>query len=274
MTTDTLPAALATAPAISLDELDARASLQDRIDGKFLATREAFDEAIRVLVDEHGYEVLEIDGTRAFTYRSVYYDTHDRQSFRAHVQRRRQRFKVRTRHYVESDVQRFELKFKGRRGRTVKHATPFDHEYFQHLPAAATQFFDQSLRRHYQMTVEHPLHAVLFVEYRRATLVAPDGGERVTFDWGLHVRNANERTARLRDDFALVEVKSPRERGLATRVLRSLGCRSISFSKFAAGIALTEEAATSNDLLWILRRAFEPNAHTITPETRTRGLAR
>src|SRR6187431_37946 len=91
---------VAQAQPIGLDELNALAALQDRIDTKFLMNRQQFDGALDELVAEHGLKVLEIDGKRSFKYRSVYYDTPDLQSYRDHTQKRRRRFKVRTRHYV------------------------------------------------------------------------------------------------------------------------------------------------------------------------------
>ena len=69
------------------------------------------------------HRVLEIDGRRVFGYRSTYFDTPDLRLFRDHVQRRRRRYKCRTREY-DSGVRMFEVKLKGARGRTVKYRMP------------------------------------------------------------------------------------------------------------------------------------------------------
>ena len=253
---------LRAAGAIDLATLDAQSSLQERLDSKFVLDRGDFEDALAELVGRRGYRVLEIDGQRAFTYRSVYYDTADRRSYRDHVQRRRQRFKVRTRLYVESGLRRFEVKVKGPRGRTIKRARKIDSAYAGVLPAAASAFVDETLMAQYRSTVHEPLDEVLHVEYTRATLVSPDGSERVTCDWNLGFHNTNGHDAGLRRDKVLVETKSVTERGVAWDVLKHHGARPVSCSKYAAGVALTEQGAKHNDLLPLLRSSFEAS----TPE--------
>jgi hypothetical protein len=46
--------------------------------------------------------VLEIDGARSFAYDSTYFDTPDLDAYLLAATRRRRRFKVRTRTYVDS----------------------------------------------------------------------------------------------------------------------------------------------------------------------------
>ena len=87
------------------------------------------------------HRVLEIDGRREFTYRTTYFDTPDLRVFRDHQQRRRRRYKARSREYVDSGARMFEVKLKGARGRTVKHRMPYDRDG---LSAPALAF----LRRH------------------------------------------------------------------------------------------------------------------------------
>jgi hypothetical protein len=268
MTDVNVPDALRAAPAIDLATLNEHSALQDRLDSKFVLARSDVEQAVAELVAQHGYLVLEIEGERAFTYRSVYYDTADRRSYRDHVQRRRQRFKVRTRHYVESGVQRFEVKVKGPRGRTIKHARAIDGAYAGFLPAAATEFVDETLMAQYRSTIREPLKEVLHVEYTRATLVSPDGLERVTCDWDLSLHNTNGGEAGLRGDQVLVETKSVVERGVAWDVLKRHGARPVSCSKYAAGIALTERDAKHNDLLRLLRRSFEVREPSVVRDVR------
>ena len=71
--------------------------------------------------------MLEIAGRRAFAYDTVYFDTGDLLTARAHVQRRRRRFKCRSRLYVDTEACAFELKTKGARGGTVKHRIAYRH---------------------------------------------------------------------------------------------------------------------------------------------------
>ena len=65
-----------------------------------------------------------MDGRRTFGYESVYFDTPELSTYRAHLQRRRQRFKARTRTYTDTGLCMFEVKLTGARGETVKQRVP------------------------------------------------------------------------------------------------------------------------------------------------------
>src|SRR4051794_34556421 len=80
---------------IGLKELMDLAELQTRVDRKYFVPAAVFRKLIAELRGE--LRVLEIDGRRTFGYKSVYFDTPRLTNYRAHIQRRRQRFKVRTR---------------------------------------------------------------------------------------------------------------------------------------------------------------------------------
>jgi hypothetical protein len=160
---------------IALDELDA---LQDRVDVKYVIGMDTFTALTEELRDTH--RVLEIDGRREFTYRTTYFDTPDLRVFRDHQQRRRRRYKARSREYVDSGARMFEVKLKGARGRTVKHRMPYDRDG---LSAPALAFLDDTVRREYGRSPEPGLRTALHVVYRRVTFAA--AGERLTCDFDL-----------------------------------------------------------------------------------------
>src|SRR5690606_26924106 len=56
------------------------------------------------------YSVLEINGIRCFHYETTYFDTDDHRFYHMHRTGRLNRFKVRVRRYVDSDVQFLEVK--------------------------------------------------------------------------------------------------------------------------------------------------------------------
>ena len=86
----------------SLEEVVSEAALLNRVDRKYLLPLE---EAQRVLEQAtQGARVLEISGRRSFAYDSVYFDTADHLSYRLTAQRRRRRFKIRTRTYVNTGL--------------------------------------------------------------------------------------------------------------------------------------------------------------------------
>ena len=115
-------AAAATIDPIGLDELLGLAELQTRVDRKYFVPAALFRQLIAELSEE--LRVLEIGGRRTFGYESVYFDTPQLTTYRAHLQRRRQRFKARTRTYTDSGLCMFEVKLTGARGETVKQRVP------------------------------------------------------------------------------------------------------------------------------------------------------
>ena len=223
---------------VGLEQLDAGAALRDRVDVKYVVPLAAFAALAERLTATHA--ALEIDGRRAFGYRSTYFDTPELDAYRAHIQGRRRRYKCRSREYCDSGAFAFEVKLKGLRGRTVKHRMPHDgHE----LSEPAMAFLCERLGRR-----PGGLAPTLTVAYTRVTLVAP--GERLTCDFDL---SFNDSERRLDPGMAIVESKSERGNAAADRVLRELGHRPRPLcSKYCLGVALTRPV-TDNLLRPLLR---------------------
>ena len=109
--------------AISLDETNKSAQMLKRIDNKYIVERARLLSILDDLREE--FRLLKIEDRSIFSYRSCYFDDNGR-CFWEHQQGRRQRFKVRTRLYVESDKAYFEVKLKGKRGQTDKNRMKCD----------------------------------------------------------------------------------------------------------------------------------------------------
>jgi hypothetical protein len=241
-------------PAIGLRELEAAAELQDRVDTKYLVPVGALAELADRLRDSHA--VLEIDGLRAFRYRTTYFDTAELRAFRDHLQQRRRRFKCRSREYVDSGLCTFEVKLKGLRGRTVKFRMGYDLALRDALSAPAHAFLRDCVERSYGRSPDGDLEPALAVAYTRVTLVGP--GERLTCDLDLAFSAPDGTSGRLAPDMAIVETKSARGGAHADRVLRGLGARpERACSKYCLGIGWTRPAVNSNPLRPLLRRHFQ-----------------
>jgi hypothetical protein len=238
-------------PAIGLERLDAGAALRDRVDVKYVVPLAAFAALAERLLATHA--ALEIDGRRAFAYRSTYFDTPELGAFRDHIQQRRRRYKCRSREYLDSGAYAFEVKLKGLRGRTVKHRMAHDgHE----LSDAAIAFLGECLDRAYGFAPDGGLRPALAVAYTRVTLAAPELGERLTCDFDLTFTGPGGAAGRLDPGMAIVESKSDRGNALADRALRELGHRpQADCSKYCLGVALTRSVA-GNPLRPLLRRHF------------------
>jgi hypothetical protein len=235
------PSALAAIEPISLGEVDDAVPLRVRADRKHLVEVVSLDQLLRRLAPTH--RALEIDGRRAFAYDTEYFDSGDLLTARAHVQRRRRRFKCRSRLYVDTDACAFELKTKGARGETVKHRIAYEpHEHGSLTPGARA-----FLAEHLDEVPE--LRPVLRTTYTRITLAGP--GERTTIDLDLSYGSAW-----LRPGWAIVETKSARGAGIADRELRRLRSRPLSLSKYVLGAGLIHMPTPPNDTRQIARRYF------------------
>ena len=234
---------------IDLAELNASAALQDRMDVKYIVTLAQLEVLLAQLAPV--CRALEIDGRRAFAYRTTYYDTDDLLTFREHVQQRRRRFKCRKRTYVDSGHAVFEVKLKAARGRTVKHAMPCASSTDE-LGADEAAFVHLHLRQAYGRTLQDALHPVLTATCRRLTIAIPELGQRLTCDVDLDFG-----AGRLADGLAIVESKSARGRAAVDRVLVGMGARPVTrCSKYLLGTALARGDVRDNDVRPLLRRYF------------------
>jgi hypothetical protein len=227
---------------MTLEELDSSVAFRVRADHKHVVDRPTLDALLARLAGSH--RALEIDGRREFVYDTVYFDSESLLTARAHVQRRRRRFKCRSRHYVDTGACAFELKLKSGRGDTVKLRIPHPVEHHGTITAGARSFIAEHLDRVPQLA------AVLRTRYTRITLAGPD--ERVTIDLDLSYGDV-----RMRPEWAIVETKSARGTGVADRALRDLRTRPLPLSKYLLGTGLTLMDSPPNDTRRIARRYFQ-----------------
>ncbi|MFD6176571.1 MULTISPECIES: VTC domain-containing protein [unclassified Isoptericola] len=239
---------LAGSDAVTLEELDATAALQTRVDRKYVLTPAEVAALLAALTSGAAHSaprVLEIDGDRSFTYASTYYDTADLLTFRQAARRRRRRFKVRTRTYVDTGNTTFlEVKTRAARGVTVKERCPW--ELAAPLEGAGLEFVDDRLTA---ACLDAPpsaeLAPVLRSVYRRTTVLLPDA--RLTLDAGLRWRldgrdhpdgadTPDDRTADV-GDLVVVETKAGTAPSSADRALWRAGHRPDRISKYATGLA-------------------------------------
>jgi hypothetical protein len=241
--------------AVSLAELEQRAELGRRLDRKYVISREILERLLPKLAESHA--VLEIGGVRTFGYRNVYFDSDSLLTYREHVQRRRRRFKCRSRHYVDSDLHKFEVKLKGCRGQTVKERCSSTPELYGILATPSRAFLRECLRSHYGKELDAELRPTLHMRYRRITLVGLDAPERVTIDIDLRFAGQNGVVAAMTPDWAIVESKSAHGRATLDRLLRTHRVRPIDCSKYCLGITLTRPEVRGNPFLWLARRHFQ-----------------
>jgi VTC domain-containing protein len=241
--------------SIGLAELMELAELQTRVDRKYFVPAEVFRRLITELAGE--LQVLEIDGRRTFGYESVYFDTPQLSTYRAHLQHRRQRFKARTRTYTDSGLCMFEVKLTGARGETVKQRVPHPAKYRAELTDEALAHLATALCEAYHQVLPSGLQPTLVTTYRRTTFVFHTGDGRLTCDVGLECFDLH-RQVHDTGTHVLVESKSAVRGSAADRILRELGVRPASVSKYCVGVAALHPELPSNPWHQTLRRYFEP----------------
>jgi hypothetical protein len=243
---------LATLDPIGLDELVELASLQTRVDRKYIVERAELDTILGGL--EQGTRMLDIDGTRSFGYESVYFDTADLASYLGAAHRRRRRFKVRTRTYTDSAQCYLEVKTPGARSVTVKERIEHDVALPDELGAEGEEYASEMLD---DVDVAD-LMPILRTSYKRGTLYLPSSRSRATIDidlaWTLETGKRLELP-----ELAIVETKSGSTPSAVDRLLWRHHHRPVSLSKYATGMAALVPTLPSNKWAPVLRTWFSPS---------------
>ena len=159
---------------ISLLEMD-RVKLMNRVDTKFAFSVTEFLTFLPHLANQ--YSILEIEGTRTPFYESLYLDDSQFTFFRDHHNGRTNRFKVRYRKYVESNLSFLEIKHKVK-GRTDKSRIKVD-DIPLDLLEKHTKFIEGIV------TQDVSLKPVMWNSFHRMTLVNKTENERLTLDFDL-----------------------------------------------------------------------------------------
>ncbi|HRD78853.1 MAG TPA: polyphosphate polymerase domain-containing protein [Hyphomicrobiaceae bacterium] len=236
---------------ISLDRLNQKAAMLERLDNKYIV------QAARLVapLEEFAahFDILEIDGRRSFTYATRYYDDWDLRSYFDHHQGRRQRSKIRIREYVDAGFSYLEVKLKDKRDITIKKRLKLQNPKMD-LGDRELKFIDECHQEIYATPFDKKLKPVIDMQYRRITLVAREGGERMTLDTCIEFRASNGGTAVDPGAFIL-ETKSSNGNGLADRVLRSHHLHPTKrCSKYCIGMAATGQVQKRNRFLPGLRK--------------------
>lgn len=248
LTTTDATAVISALASVSLAELNEVAELQTRTDRKYIVPLATLCEMIERLADQ--LAVLEIDGHTAFGYESVYFDTPSLDFYRDAAHRRRRRFKVRTRTYLDSGLTMLEVKSKGCRNATVKHRTT--HSNRRHLDLATERFVDERLGAD---GVARTLRPVLTTTYRRITLLSRADNSRITIDRGLRCVDEYGRCVQLPGS-VIVETKTAGAPCGVDRWLWTAGHRPQKISKFGTALGALHPALPSNKWHRVIAQHF------------------
>ncbi len=237
--------AAASLQAITLGEMD-QVKLLDRFDKKFVFPLFALPAILSKVA--RCYRILEIDGHRILAYRTIYYDTPERDMYLAHHNCKLNRYKVRRREYLTTGQAFFEIKFKSNKRRTIKKRL-FTSNHSVELSKEERKFLKS-------ITSYKPrkLEPVLTNSFERITLVHRHNHERATFDMNLsYTHDASVVNLLLP---VVAEIKQEKTSGFSDleKILRKQHFQPSPFSKYCVGTVLTQPTIKHNRFKELLIR--------------------
>lgn len=220
---------------ISLSQLNASASFLDRIDTKYLMTESEFEKILSDL--EEDFFILEINDKSVFEYESIYMDTPDYAFYNQHQSKEKNRTKVRTRLYVDSNIAFFEFKQKHNKV-TRKFRYQFNPELHGKMGPEATKFFEWVYQSMYGKMPEK-ISPSIITRYSRLTFCSKKNDERVTVDFNVRVLDArNTKSEEIPfKNLVIVESKSASTNGKSHQIMKDHKIKqAASCSKYSLGL--------------------------------------
>lgn len=212
---------------ITLQEMDG-VKLMDRTDTKFIFN---VTELAAILQEAKSrYKILDIEEHRISRYKTLYFDTKNFELYNKHHNGKLNRYKIRHRTYVESNIGFLEVKFKNNKGRTLK--TRIKETGVPDLNTGKAFDFLQ------KMLPFSPLDLVpkIWINYSRITLVNKISAERLTLDLNLEFEKDGEKKSL--NQLVIAEVKQDSKVASPfISIMRQKHIREGSISKYCFGVA-------------------------------------
>ncbi len=212
---------------VSLADIS-KVSLQDRVDTKFVFASDKLEMILRQLRSE--YNILEIEGRRTNKYRSRYFDTEDFDSYLMHHNKRANRYRIRFREYVGSNLCFLEIKKKFK-GRTIKFRVKKS-EMEKELRADSKKFINEvlpSLSQTLKLSVDNSFSRITFVDKGMT--------ERLTIDYKLKFYTCDNSMLNF-DSLVIAELKQSKvnSQSFFYKTMMGFGLRPSKFSKYSIGL--------------------------------------
>ncbi len=226
---------------ISLEEMD-HVKLMRRRDTKFVIAATQLPEILEQV--KNNYRVLEINGERIHTYQTMYYDTPSFEMYQNHHNRRLNRYKVRMRKYVESELTFLEIKFKNNKRETIKKRIRPEQLNGGAISGEKSDLFLRT-NSPYSSAMIGP---ALQNSFKRITIVHKTIPERITLDIDLNFTRIDGSLSRDLPAISVIEIKRDRDSAssdMAT-LLRNNKIQASGFSKYCMGTVLTNPEVKNN----------------------------
>lgn len=224
---------------IALSEID-KVKLMRRVDTKYVFHLEQLPKVLEQFYPH--YYLVEINGIAIQDYKTVYYDTPDYQFYLQHHNGIKNRFKVRFRTYIKSNLSFLEVKHKTNKKETIKSRLE-QPSIFNELNTEHSEFISTKISRPFEN-----LSPSLSNHFNRITLVSKSFDERITIDSGvsfLDIRNNIEKNC---ENLCIIETKRDIHirNKTSAQALQQLRIKPSGFSKYCMGLALINTQIKKN----------------------------
>lgn len=235
---------------IDLSELT-NSKLLSRFDRKYVIPFSELSKLISTL--ENNYKLLSINGITEQKYKSNYYDSKSFDLYLKHHNKRKNRYKIRTREYIDSKLKFAELKVKNNRGLTEKNR----------VIIKDLENEDVVIKQLQHQFIENPLQLIkqISIYYHRLTFINNNNEQRVTIDFNLKFM-AEEKELKL-PNIAIVEIKYGGSiKNSLTPFSSFIKRYESNFSKYCIGISLLYPKIKHNNFQFILKKTIQKHAHS------------
>lgn len=239
---------------ISLETLQTKTPLLERTDTKYIAQASHLGSIIGAFLP--AYKILQIGNDNIFSYNTIYFDTQAMDFYMDHHQGKRQRKKIRTRYYKETNCSFFEIKFKDKGKTTKKRMEILNEEHGIHNEKTL-----QFIQKHNQILYNEPFLKTISpsvqIEYKRITLTDNTFTEKVTFDFDFIFTNCldTQHTPITHNNLLIIESKGNKQNHTAMDILKSCGLKvQDKCSKYCIGANLTGLAPKNNTFKHVMKK--------------------
>jgi len=236
---------------IALQEMK-KVRLMNRVDIKYYFHLKHLPQILNQLKKD--YYVLEIEKATILPYKTVYFDTIDKQLYLQHHNNKLNRVKIRRRTYASTNTSFFEVKLKTNKGRTLKQRIAVQGSEPQ-LSAKEQHFINANT------AITEPLTISLINKFKRVTFVSKNLNERCTIDFNINFEN-EEATSTL-GNLIIVEIKvdGKKSNSKIATILKDKKIKPNSFSKYCIGMVKINKGLKYNRFKYQLKNINKINNH-------------
>lgn len=236
---------------ISLEQLNNSMALMERKEKKYIITEDMLPELFANLKED--YRVLTINNIHIFSYDNVYMDTNDYMFYTQHEAGIKSRTKVRTRKYVDSNLNFFEYKQKEWKQLTKYRYETTEKEHGK-ITIEWTRFFQGVYKSIYGESLNKLLTPSLHNQYKRVTFCSKNNEERITIDFNVEFSDPNNpaQTHKL-ENIAIIESKATTQPAQSAPLFERLWIQGQkACSKYCLWLLYLGKVTKNDHFLWTL----------------------